>query len=87
MQKENEDLPCFPSRLEYEERSADGTRVKKIETHFGLTKLEYFTAAAMQGFLSNSSDWSDTEACKKWVAENSIDFALRTLLELEALDH
>ena len=72
MAKANKDLPAFP--------------VLPLND-LGLTKLEYFTAAAMQGFLSNSSDWSDTEACKKWVAENSIDFALRTLLELEALDN
>lgn len=43
----------------------------------GLTKLEYFTAMAMQGYLSSSF----TE--KEYVAENSVELAKKVLKNLE----
>lgn len=52
----------------------------------GLTKLEYFTAMAMQGILANSPDWSDSEQAKDWVARNSVEYAVKTLGQLETLN-
>jgi len=85
MANENNDLSTFPIRFEHQERYADGTKVTKIETHFGLTKLEYFTAAAMQGLLANSPDWSESEQSKKWVAVQAVEYATKTLEKLESL--
>jgi hypothetical protein len=43
--------------------------------HFGLTKREYFASMAMQGLLSNSPDWNDSDHCLNWVAESSVKFS------------
>ncbi len=43
----------------------------------GLTKLEYFTAKAMQGYLSASF------IEKEYVAENSVELAKKVLKTLE----
>lgn len=42
---------------------------------YGLTKREYFAAMAMQGILSNSPDWEDSDRCLKWVSESSAKYA------------
>ena len=42
---------------------------------YGLTKREYFAAMAMQGFLSNTPDWTDSDQCLKWVSESSVKYA------------
>lgn len=41
----------------------------------GLTKREYFAAMAMQGILSNSKDWTDSDRCLNWVSESSVKYA------------
>lgn len=52
----------------------------------GLSKLEYFTAMAMQGILSNDSAWTDTDVATEWVSNAAIKFATKTLEKLETLD-
>ena len=48
----------------------------------GLSKLEYFTAMAMNGILSNSEGWTDSDQSIEWVANAAIKFAVKTLLKL-----
>ena len=65
-----------------------GSQAFPVTAHcnqLGLTKLEYFTAMAMQGILANSPDWSETEQAKKWVAVHSVEYATETLKELDKL--
>ena len=64
----------------------DGQRTGHEVKFGGLTKLEYFTAMAMQGILSNSPDWSETDLAKDWVAKNSVEYAVKTLAQLEDLN-
>ena len=84
MANEKEDLPAFPIQFEYHENAL----VKKTKTHFGLTKLEYFTAAAMQGLLANNREWDETiiesDDGKDWVAVQAVDYAVKTLERLES---
>jgi hypothetical protein len=52
----------------------------------GLSKLEYFTAMAMQGMLSNCSKWTNTDLATEWISNAAIKFATKTLEKLEALN-
>ena len=45
------------------------------QTEGGITKREYFAAMAMQGILSNSKDWTDSDRCLNWVSESSVKYA------------
>lgn len=47
----------------------------------GLTKLEYFAAAAMNGLLSNQGQIDTTGY--NWVATNALSYAKEILAELE----
>ena len=51
----------------------------------GLSKLEYFTAMAMQGVLSNDNGWTDDDVDTEWVSDTAIKFATKTLEKLENL--
>lgn len=52
----------------------------------GLSKLEYFTAMAMKGILSNSADWTDSEQATEWVSNAAVKFAVETLAKLQVLN-
>jgi len=73
MANENKNLPAFP--------------VLPLND-LGLTKLEYFTAAAMQGLLANNREWDETiiesDDGKDWVAVQAVDYAVKTLERLES---
>lgn len=54
-----------------------------FESNHGLTKLEYFTAMAMQGLIIQGKF---SPADRNKLASVAIDFALETLEELEEIN-
>ena len=48
----------------------------------GLTKLEYFTAMAMQGIMQLDG-WGDGRFSTKYISEKSVKIAKETLNQLE----
>lgn len=59
-----------------------------LNASYGLTKLEYFTALAMQGLLSNQNIrlQSDMSEIAESLSEDSVLFAQKTLERLEKID-
>lgn len=75
----NKDLPAYPVSEEETDRITDG-----ITLFSGLTKLEAFTMAAMQGILGNRGMIDDVNARSSlWVSEKSLEVAIATLEALE----
>lgn len=64
-----------PNDLAYPIVHQSPEREFETQFHNGLTKREYFAAMAMQGILSNSPDWEDSDRCLKWVSESSAKYA------------
>jgi hypothetical protein len=53
---DNKDMPAMPVSIITKQYEVDGYKyVEAVEHYEGLTKLEDFTKAAMQGLLSNIS--------------------------------
>ena len=74
---ENKDQPATG----FQEWSEDKTDYK---IHYGLTKLEAFTMAAMQGLLANHTmiDNNSLQSLE-WIARTAIEQATETLKQLE----
>ena len=69
----NSDMPAMPIEL-----SGFGMP----EAHYGLTKLEDFTKAAMQGLLAYGDLYFHSDGRAK-LAKDAVDFAEAVLAELE----
>ena len=74
IKKPNAEQAAFPTELKLS-NSADK----------GLTKLEYFTAAALQGLLSNPSQIGDATDYE-WAANRAVVYAARTLEVLNKIN-
>jgi len=73
-QKTNANQAAFPTELKMS-NSADK----------GLTKLEYFTAAALQGLLSNPEIRASSYRTD-WAASKAVKYAVETLEELSKIN-
>ena len=62
---ENKDRPAFPITEEQTDRIEEG-----VDIYYGLTKREYFAAAALQGLLA-----SETKGPMKRFAKESVELA------------
>jgi hypothetical protein len=73
MSNENKDLPAYPVP------PGQGVRFN-VNDYDGLTKLEAFTMAAMQGLCANPNSW---DVSNETIASASVNLAKATLEALE----
>lgn len=64
--------------------SANTNEVQGVARYFPprLSLREHFAGMAMQGILSNSPDWTETNFHAKWVSETSVKYAEALIKEL-----
>lgn len=74
------DEPAFPNHAEWPNKHEEPWYLIYKN---GLTKLEYFSAMAMQGLLGNSEMIDKINFDQKTIAVNSISYATALLDELE----